>query len=53
MIIRAKLVPSYATGADGTNDRFHPRPVDGRGAEADDLDGVAGLAEFDRLGLLP
>jgi len=38
-----------AHGADG---RFHRRgPIDGRGAEADDLDGVARLAEFDFLGL--
>jgi hypothetical protein len=28
-------------------------PIDGRGAEADDLDGVARLAQFDCLGLSP
>ena len=30
-----------------------PGPIDGGGAEADDLDGVARLAQFDRLGLSP
>ena len=39
--------------ARGRRGRFHVRPVDGRGAEADDLDGVARLAQFDCLGLSP
>jgi hypothetical protein len=32
---------------------FTPGPIDGRGAEADDLDGVARRAQFDCLGLSP
>ena len=39
--------------ARGRRGRFHVRPVDGCGAEADDLDGVARLAQFDCLGLSP
>jgi uncharacterized protein YbjT (DUF2867 family) len=44
--------PSYAAGAHGAlTVGFAPGPIDGCGAEADDLDGVARRAEFDRLGL--
>ena len=47
---RSVLRRGWVHGARG---RFHPGPIDGRGAEADDLDGVARLAQLDRLGLSP
>src|SRR6478672_9652613 len=44
--------PSSAAGAHGVlTVGFAPGPIDGCGSEADDLDGVAGLAQFDCLGL--